>query len=293
MLEQDLVKRIKEIQLKAKSLVTDLLSGEYHSAFKGQGISFAEVREYIPGDDIRSIDWNVTARMNVPFIKEFQEERELTLFILLDLSSSQNFGSSERLKSEIATEIAAVFSYLSLKNNDKVGLILFTDKVEKYIPPKKGRTNIWKIIQQILTFSPVNKKTDISVALDFLLRVTSKKAIVLLISDFIFSDYQQKIKIASRKHDLIAVRISDLREKNIPSVGLINLEDSESGEKFLLDTYNKFFTKNFSGQIAQEEKKMKDFFKSAKIDYLEIDTQTSYINTLLAFFRRREKSLLK
>jgi uncharacterized protein (DUF58 family) len=286
--ESELIQKIKDVQLKAKFLVTDVLAGEYSSAFRGQGMEFAEVREYIPGDDIRLIDWNVTARMDIPFIKEFNEERELTLMILVDLSSSQQFGTVNSLKQELASELSAVLSYLALSNNDKVGLIAFTDKIEKYIPPKKGKTNIWRIIREILTFTPENKHTDISAALDFLLKVTKRKAIVFLISDFINSGYEKSIKMVAKRHDLITVKMVDPRETKIPEVGFVELEDSETGELIMVDTYDKKFRDKFEKIVKEEHQKFIKFVKGKQIDYIEINTAVPYIKDLMKFFRSRE-----
>lgn len=293
MQETELIHKIKEVQLKAKYLVTDVLAGEYKSSFRGQGMEFAEVREYIPGDDIRLIDWNVTARMDIPFIKEFDEERELTLIILVDLSSSQEFGTINNLKHELATELSAVLSYLALNNNDKVGLIAFTDKIEKYIPPKKGRTNIWRIIKEILTFTPENKKTDLTIALDYLMKVTKRKAIVFLISDFINSGYEKSINMVSQRHDLVAVKIVDPRESNLPEVGFVELEDSETGELILVDTYNKKFRTKFETLVKEEHDNFIKFVKAKQIDYIEINTAFPYIKDLMKFFRSREKRAFK
>lgn len=287
-MEKEVVNKIKEIQLKAKYIVNDVLSGEYESAFKGRGIEFAEVREYMPGDDIRTIDWNVTARMNIPFVKEFTEERELTVMILLDLSASQKFGSGKNSKKDTATELSSVFSYLAIKNNDKIGLIAFTDKIEKYIPPKKGKDNIWKIIREILTFEPTNTNTDISVALDFLLKAMKRKSIVFLISDFISNDFEKSIKMASKKHDLTAIKISDEREHNINDCGLILLEDYETGEIIEFDSNNKKDSLLYKEVNDFDETNLKKFFTQNKIDYVNLLSNTDYIKTLAKFFRLRE-----
>lgn len=287
-MEKEVVNKIKEIQLKAKYIVNDVLSGEYESAFKGRGIEFAEVREYMPGDDIRTIDWNVTARMNIPFVKEFTEERELTVMILLDLSASQKFGSGKNSKKDTATELSSVFSYLAIKNNDKIGLIAFTDKIEKYIPPKKGKDNIWKIIREILTFEPTNTNTDISVALDFLLKAMKRKSIVFLISDFISNDFEKSIKMASKKHDLTAIKISDEREHSINDCGLILLEDYETGEIIEFDSNNKKDSLLYKEVTDFDETNLKKFFTQNKIDYVNLLSNTDYIKTLAKFFRLRE-----
>ena len=287
--QEELVEKIKDIQIKAKYLVTDVLTGEYKSSFRGQGMEFAEVREYVPGDDIRSIDWNVTARMDTPYIKEFNEERELTMMILVDLSSSQEFGSSGQLKHELATELSAVFSYLALNNNDKVGLIAFTDKVEKYIPLKKGKTNIWKIIREVLSFKPENKNTDISVALDFLLKVVKRKSIVFLISDFIGTNYEKSIKSVSQRHDLVAIKVIDPNEKRIPEVGLVILEDAETGELIEIDTYDKKAMEMYKAIVEQDDYNFDRFVRANKIDCIEIDSVKPYVKDLMKFFKMKEK----
>ncbi|MEK7433866.1 MAG: DUF58 domain-containing protein [Cyanobacteriota bacterium] len=287
-MQKEIVAKIKEIQIKAKYIVTDVLSGEYESAFKGRGIEFSEVREYMPGDDIRTIDWNVTARMNTPFVKEFTEERELTIMILLDLSASQEFGSSDDSKKETSTMLSSIFSYLALRNNDKVGLIIFTDKVEKYIPAKKGKDNIWKIIKEILTFEPHSKKTDISVALDFFNKVTKKKSVVFIISDFISSDFEKSIKKISKRHDVTAIKIFDEKEKNIENHGITLLQDFETGEIIEFDSNNKQDTKMYKELSIFEEESLNKFFKINKIEYLNIKNNSDYIHTLASFFKKRE-----
>ena len=287
--QEELVEKIKDIQIKAKYLVTDILTGEYKSSFRGHGMEFAEVREYVAGDDVRSIDWNVTARMDTPYIKEFNEERELTVMILVDLSSSQEFGSTGQLKHELATELSAVFSYLALNNSDKVGLIAFTDKVETYIPPKKGKTNIWKIIKEVLCFKPENKATNISVALDFLLKVMKRKSIVFLISDFIDTDYEKSIIAVRQRHDLVAIKIIDPNEKVIPEVGLIILEDAETGELIEVDSFDKKSMNMYKAIVEQERHNFDRFIKANKIDCIEIDSVKPYVKDLVKFFKLKEK----
>lgn len=287
--QEELVEKIKDIQIKAKYLVTDILTGEYKSSFRGQGMEFAEVREYVAGDDVRSIDWNVTARMDTPYIKEFNEERELTVMILVDLSSSQEFGSTGQLKHELATELSAVFSYLALNNSDKVGLIAFTDKVETYIPPKKGKTNIWKIIKEVLCFKPENKATNISVALDFLLKVMKRKSIVFLISDFIDTNYEKSIIAVRQRHDLVAIKIIDPNERVIPEVGLIILEDAETGELIEVDTFDKKSMNMYKAIVEQERHNFDRFIKANKIDCIEIDSVKPYVKDLVKFFKLKEK----
>ena len=235
-LSPELLQRIKAIQVKTNYLVNDIMAGEYVSAFKGRGMEFSEVREYQPGDDVRLIDWNVTARMNQPFIKEFKEERELTLMLLVDVSSSGEFGSAGKLKNEVSAEIASILAFAAIKNNDKIGLIVFSDKIEHTIPPKKGKAHIWNIIRTILNFKPEGKGTNLSLPLEYLLNIQKRKATAFLISDFQDDNYEAKLKLAKQKHDLIAISITDQREETLPNVGLIQLEDAESGETLLVDT---------------------------------------------------------
>jgi uncharacterized protein (DUF58 family) len=285
----ELVQKIKGIQLKAKFLANTVLSGDYHTAFKGQGIEFAEVREYVAGDDIRFIDQNVTARMNTPYIKEFIEERELTIMILVDLSASQNFGTINSTKKELAVELSALLSQLALINNDKVGLLVFTDKVEKYLPPKKGKSHVWKVIREVLTFEPQNKHTNISEPLKYLLKAIKKKSIVFLISDFLSEGFEKELKQVSSKHDLISLKITDPKEYEINDVGIISFEDSETGEILDFDTFNNYNKTIFKELNLLEQETLKKVFLSFKSDFIEIDTSKSYIKDLLKYFKLREK----
>lgn len=287
----ELVQKIKGIQLKAKFLANTVLSGDYHTAFKGQGIEFAEVREYVAGDDIRFIDQNVTARMNTPYVKEFIEERELTIMILVDLSSSQNFGTINNTKKELTLELSALLSQLALINNDKVGLIIFTDHVEKFLPPKKGRSHIWKIIREILTFEPKNTKTNISEPLKYLLKAIKKKSIVFLVSDFLSDGFEKEIVQVSSKHDLINIKVSDPKEFKLSNVGLISFEDSETGEIIDFDTFNKYNQNIFEELALLEKETLKKLFTSLKSDFIEINTSKDYIKDLLKYFKIREKRL--
>lgn len=287
----ELVQKIKGIQLKAKFLANTVLSGDYHTAFKGQGIEFAEVREYVAGDDIRFIDQNVTARMNTPYVKEFIEERELTIMILVDLSSSQNFGTINNTKKELTLELSALLSQLALINNDKVGLIIFTDHVEKFLPPKKGRSHIWKIIREILTFEPKNTKTNIAEPLKYLLKAIKKKSIVFLVSDFLSDGFEKEIVQVSSKHDLINIKVSDPKEFKLSNVGLISFEDSETGEIIDFDTFNKYNQNIFEELALLEKETLKKLFTSLKSDFIEINTSKDYIKDLLKYFKIREKRL--
>jgi len=289
MIPKEILKRIRRIDLKTRRLVNDIFSGEYHSVFKGRGVEFSEVREYAVGDDIRTIDWNVTARMNRPYVKLFEEERELTVMLLFDISSSGEFGSVSRLKRDIAAEICAVLAFSAIQNNDKVGLILFTDTIEKFIPPKKGKRHILRILRELLYYKPQDKKTDIAASLEFLLRVTQKRTISFLVSDFIAEGYEKPLAIASKKHDIIPVVITDPRETSLPSIGLIELEDAETGEMLLLDTKDMNLVKQFSESAIASTEKRKNIFNSIGLDTIEVSTDTDYLPKLVSFFRRRER----
>ena len=288
-LSSELLQRIKAIQVKTNYLVNDIMTGEYVSAFKGRGMEFNEVREYEPGDDVRLIDWNVTARMNQPFIKEFKEERELTLILLVDVSSSGGFGSAEKLKNEVSAEIASILAFAAIKNNDKIGLIVFSDKIEHTISPKKGKAHIWNIIRTILNFKPVGKGTNLSLPLEYLLNIQKRKATVFLISDFQDDGYEAKLKLAKQKHDLVAISITDPREETLPDVGLIQLEDAESGETLLVDTHDNEMTAQYAKQFQQKRAKRKTYFSSIGIDTIEIHTNRSLTDPIIRYFKMREK----
>jgi uncharacterized protein (DUF58 family) len=288
-LSPELLQRIKAIQIKTNYLVNDIMAGEYVSAFKGRGMEFSEVREYQPGDDVRLIDWNVTARMNQPFIKEFKEERELTLMLLVDVSSSGEFGSADKLKNEVSAEIASILAFAAIKNNDKIGLIVFSDKIEHTIPPKKGKAHIWNIIRTILNFKPEGKGTNLSLPLEYLLNIQKRKATAFLISDFQDDNYEAQLKLAKQKHDLVAISISDPREESIPDVGLIQLEDAESGETLLVDTRDEEMRKNYARRYQEKKEKRKTYFQSIGIGIIEIHTDRSLTDPIIRYFKLREK----
>ena len=281
-LSPELLQHIKAIQVKTNYLVNDIMAGEYVSAFKGRGMEFSEVREYQPGDDVRLIDWNVTARMNQPFIKEFKEERELTLMLLVDVSSSGGFGSAEKLKNEVSAEIASILAFAAIKNNDKIGLIVFSDKIEHTIPPKKGKAHI-------LNFKPEGKGTNLSLPLKYLLNIQKRKATAFLISDFQDIDYEATLKLAKQKHDLVAISITDPREETLPDVGLIQLEDAETGETLLVDTHDKDMTANYAKQFQQKREQRKTYFSSIGIDTIEIHTNRTLTDPIIRYFKMREK----
>lgn len=291
MLTKELFKKIRRIEIKTSRLVNDVFSGEYHSIFRGRGMEFSEVREYTPGDDIRTIDWNVTARYNHPYVKIFREERELTVMLAVDLSASGDFGSGDRMRREIAAEIAAVLAFSATKNNDKVGLILFTDKIEKFIPPKKGRFHVLRLIREVLYFKPEGKKTDIAGAIDYLLRVIKKKSVMFLISDFLDNEYERSLGLAAKKHDLIAVDIHDPLERRLPKTGVVNLVDLETGREMLADFSDADTRRNLAVQSEAIKNERMTFFRRNKIDTIEISTDSDYTEPLYRFFERRAKRI--
>ena len=288
-LSPELLKTIKKIQVKTNHMVNDIMAGEYVSAFKGRGMEFSEVREYQPGDDVRLIDWNVTARMNQPFIKEFIEERELTLMLLVDVSSSGSFGSDQKFKNEIAAEVASIIAFAAIKNNDKIGLIIFSDKIEHHIPPKKGKAHIWNIIRTILSFKPEGKGTNLALPLEYLLKIQKKKATTFLISDFQDTNYEQQLKLANQKFDLIAINIIDPREETLPDVGMVFLEDLETGKTLLVNTHDPQMLKEHQKRCSQKNQDRKNFFTSIGIDTIEIFTNKSLTDPIIKYFKFREK----
>jgi len=285
----ELIKKVRKIEIRTKGLSNQIFSGEYHSAFKGRGMSFSEVREYQYGDDIRAIDWNVTARFNTPYIKIFEEERELTVMLIIDVSQSSFFGTVNQMKNELITELAAVLSFSAVNNNDKVGLIMFSDKVNKFIPPKKGKSHILRIIRELLDAENISGQgTDIGEALSYFTNMMKKKSITFLISDFIDeNNYADSLKIAAKKHDLVGIHISDPREKSLPDVGLINALDAETGSKIWLNTSSKKIRDDYSEQYSSSHKTCKETFKRSGADLLELSTDVAYIKALMGFFKRR------
>ena len=289
MIPKEILKKIRRIEIHTKKLVNDLFSGEYHSTFKGQGMEFEEVRQYVPGDDIRLIDWNVTARTGFPHIKKFKEERELSVVLLFDASSSGKFGTRERFKSETAAELCALLAFSAIKNNDKVGLIIFTDRIEKFIPPQKGRGHVLRLIREILFFEPEGIGTDIAGALEYFNKVIKRKSVVFLISDFLSENFYKPLQIANNKHDVIAMKVSDPRESSFDNVGLIELEDAETGEIFLIDTGSRKFRNEFAARADEDNLNLEKGFKLINMDFINIQTDQSYIVPLINFFKMREK----
>ena len=289
MIPKRIIQKVKHIEIRTKGLVNDLFGGEYHSAFKGQGMTFSEVREYYPGDDIRMIDWNVTARNNTPFVKIYEEERELTVYIMVDVSHSGGFGTVSQLKSDLAAEIAAVLGFSAIKNQDKVGLILFSSEVEKYISPQKNKSHILRLIREVLFHKSSKKGTAIRNAIDFLMNVSKRKAVVFLISDFIDNGFWSSLKLANKKHDLIGIRIYDPAEISLPDLGLIKVFDPENENEFWVDTSSKKEKKLSKKSISENWEKFNDNCKKNKFDIINISTNEDYAEPIMNFFSRRER----
>ncbi len=289
MIPKEILKKVKRIEIQTRGLVNDVFSGEYHSVFKGRGMEFSEVREYQIGDDIRLIDWNVSARMGHPFVKVFEEERELTVMLLVDVSSSADFGTVERMKGEIAIEICALLAFSAIKNNDKVGLIIFTDRIEKFVPPKKGKTHVLRVLRELLYHEPEGKGTDLSLALEYLSRVITRRSVVFLVSDFISDDYQKAMQIANKRHDLVAITITDPREIELPNIGLVELEDAETGEIIMLDTADSTIRQTFTRITSNSREERDKNLRSMNVDSIDIRTDVSYIEPLIKFFRMRAR----
>lgn len=283
----ELLKKVRKIEIKTKGLSKQVFSGEYHSAFKGRGMAFSEVRNYIPGDEIRTIDWNVTARFNEPYVKVFEEERELTVILLVDISGSESFGSDELLKREFIAEIGAVLAFSATQNNDKIGAILFSDQIELYIPPKKGRKHILRIIRELIEFKPNSNLTNIGDVVQHFNNLIKKRAIAFLISDFIGQNLEKALKITAKKHDLIALRIYDQREKELPNMGLTLFEDGESGKRRWINTSKKRVRETYYNNSLSREHNILEIFKKSKVDHANICIQSGYIQPLMNLFKKR------
>lgn len=287
MIPREILKQVKRIEITTKRLVSETFSGEYTSVFKGQGIEFADVREYVPGDDIRSIDWNVTARSDRPFVKQFVEERELTIMFLVDSSASVHFGSGQKLKAEVAAELCALLAFSAVKNNDKVGILIFTDEIEKFIAPSKGTRNALRVIREILYYKPKKLGTDLEGALTFTDRILTRSAVVFVISDFMCPAVEKPLKRLARRHDVIAIRLFDKRESEFPHQGLIELEDSESGEQRLVDCSSGWIRKRFEGQSRARREGWEKSFNRTGVDLIDIDVTKPYVDPILRFFHKR------
>ncbi|MDZ7776008.1 MAG: DUF58 domain-containing protein [Bacteroidales bacterium] len=285
---KDILKKVRKIEIKTRGLSRQIFSGQYHSAFKGKGMTFSEVREYQYGDDIRNIDWNVTARFNSPFVKVFEEEREMTVMLLIDVSGSNEFGTRQQLKEDMITEIAAVLSFSAIQNNDKVGVIFFSDRVEKYIPPKKGTTHILRIIRELIDFRPQSQQTDVAEALRFFTNVVKKRATTFILSDFLDTGFEDALKIAGRKHDLCAIRIFDVRETEVPPVGLVKFFDKERSRPVWADTSSEATRQAIAAWWKEKDKSLKTLFAKSGIDDAVIRTDQDYVPPLVKMFKRRE-----
>ncbi|OJU34239.1 MAG: hypothetical protein BGN96_14035 [Bacteroidales bacterium 45-6] len=284
----ELLKKVRRIEIKTRGLSRNIFAGQYHSAFKGRGMAFSEVREYQYGDDIRDIDWNVTARHNKAYIKVFEEERELTSMLLIDMSNSQGFGSVNQLKRDYVTEIAATLAFSAIQNNDKIGVIFFSDKIEKFIPPKKGKKHILFIIRELINFEPENKKTDLQMALKFLTNAIKKRCTAFLISDFIDSkEYKDALTIANRKHDIVAVQVYDKLETSLPNVGLMKIEDAETGAERWIDTSQRKVRESYQNWWSTRQSKMQDSFNRSRVDSVSVRTDEDYVKALLLLFKKR------
>ncbi len=284
---KDLLKKVRKIEIKTRKLSSNIFGGEYQSTFKGRGMTFSEVRSYQYGDDVRTIDWNVTARYNEPFVKVFEEERELTLILLVDISGSEQFGSANELKKNIVTEISATLAFSALQNNDKVGLILFSDSIELYIPPSKGKTHVLRIIRELIEFKPSSKKTNLSEALKFLVDVTKKKSIVFILSDFISDQYEKNLKIAANKHDLTGIRVYDKLETEIPNLGIVPMYDQETGQVTMVDTSSKKTRESYKSFNFLSKKRFTDLFFKNGAGTINCSTDESYVKKLLNYFKNR------
>lgn len=289
MIPQEVMQQIRRIQIRTSHMVNDILAGQYESVFKGQGMEFKEVREYVPGDDIRMIDWNVTARTSVPHVKLLAEERELTVMLLVDASGSGRFGSVSRFKNELAAELCAVLAFSAIKNNDKVGLIIFTDDLELYIPPSKGRKHVLRVIREVLYFQPRGTRTNIPGALHFLNRVTTRRAVAFLVSDFMAGDYEVPLRIANRRHDMIAVSVTDPREETLPDVGLVSMRDTETGRETLVNTSDATVRKQYALAARERANTRNQIFQRTRVDAINVRTDRPYVAEIYRFFRMRER----
>ncbi|WP_159021986.1 DUF58 domain-containing protein [Formosa sp. L2A11] len=284
---KELLKKVRKVEIKTRRLSNHIFGGEYHSTFKGRGMTFSEVRQYQFGDDVRNIDWNVTARYNEPYIKVFEEERELTMMLMVDVSGSEMFGTEQQFKNEVVTEIAATLAFSATQNNDKIGLILFSDTVELYIPPKKSRSHVLRIIRELIEFEPKSKETNIAEAFKFLSSIQKKRAIVFVLSDFISDDYKQTLKIASKRHDVTGIRVYDKHEESIPNLGMVHIQDEETGELMLVNTSSKTVRTNYSKYYQEKVNYYKDSFAKSGAGTIDCRVDESYVKKLLGYFKRR------
>jgi uncharacterized protein (DUF58 family) len=291
MIPREILKKVRRVEIRTRGLVNEVFSGEYHSVFKGRGMNFAEVQEYQYGDDIRSIDWNVTARTGHPFVKVFEEERELTVMLVVDVSASGDFGTRERMKGEVAVEICALLAFSAIKNNDKVGLIIFSDRIEKFVPPRKGRAHVLRVLRELFYHQPEGRGTDIRGALEYLTHVIKRRAVVFLVSDFKAPNFEKPLSVAGRRHDLIAVRLEDDRETSLPPLGYVEFEDAETGEFHTVNTADPRFQEEFAVRTARVQSEMGRTFRHSRVDVIDIQTDQPYVQPLMLFFKQREGRL--
>ncbi len=291
MVPTEILRKVRRIELRTRHLVNTLFSGEYHSVFKGQGMAFSEVREYQAGDDVRQLDWNVTARMGHPFVKVFDEERELTVMLMVDASASGDFGSVDQMKGEIGVELCALLAFSAIQNNDRVGLIVFTDEVEAFIPPKKGRKHVLRVIRELLYFRPARSGTDVGRALEYLNRVSTRRSVVFVVSDFLASGFEAPLKVAARRHDLTAVLLSDPRERELPDAGMVELEDAETGEEMLVDTSDAQLREFLQNAVDTERQRRQRLFRSIDVDAVDITTASTYMDPLMRYFKERARRI--
>jgi len=286
---REILKKVRRLEITTRGLVNEVFSGEYHSVFKGRGVNFAEVREYQYGDDVRSIDWNVTARAGSPYVKVNEEERELTVMLVVDVSASGDFGTRERMKAEIAVEICALLAFSAINNNDKVGLIIFSDRIEKFVPPRKGRRHVLRVLRELLYDEPQGRKTSIDVALQYLTRIVRRRAVVFLVSDFLAEGYEKALAVAGRRHDVVAIRVADPREVAIPPVGFVEFEDAESGEHLLVNTSDTRFREAMEAEARRASASLDRTFRSTRVDTIQVATDEPYFEPLMRFFRARAR----
>ncbi len=291
MLPAEIFRQVRQVHIRTRRLVDGIFAGEYHSVFKGRGIEFAEVREYVPGDDVRTIDWNVTARVGQPFVKQYVEERELTVMLLIDLSASGHFASGPRRKTRIAIELGAVLALSAINNNDKVGLILFTDRVELFVPPRKGKNRALRLIRDMLAFKPRRRGTDVAAALEYLHKVMPRRSISFLISDFFAGDFERPLRLTRQRHDLVPICLIDRRDYALPAVGFVRLRDLETGEERLVDTGSKRVRERFAAARGRARAERRRLFRALGIDFIEVPTEKPYVGPLMRFFRSRERRL--
>lgn len=287
MIPQEILQKVRLIEIKTRHVVNDIFGGEYHSAFKGKGMEFAEVREYVPGDDIRDIDWNVTARTGKPFIKKFDEERELTVMLMIDVSASGFYGTGDTLKSDLMVELSSVLSFSAIKNNDKVGLILFSDKIEKFIPPQKGKSHVMRIIRELIFYKAEDQQTDLSQAIEFLQKVVKRKSVIFLLSDYQDTHFYKPLCHLNNKHDVVSIKFDDPSEKVIPELGVIKLHDSETQQSIWVDSNSETIRESMRNSMLENDKNLKRYFNKNKIDFIPINTESGYIEPLVSFFTRR------